>query len=94
MKPVVLLPLSLLCLITLEARSADSENPDASRCFVCHQGALDLASLTVEGVIAGIANIQQGAKSHPPLELADDSEAGIEALARQLIGDEEQLTTP
>lgn len=69
------------------ARSDDAAADAAAVCAGCHKGKLSLADGDPAELAASIRRIRDGERRHPPLELHDDSDAAIDALAQALAAE-------
>ena len=59
----------------------------AEYCAGCHQGKRSLAGRDVDKLAGTIRGIRDGKLRHPPLELDDDSDEAIAALAAELANE-------
>jgi hypothetical protein len=85
----VLLACRTACDATSQAQTAAAPTADptagvAASCTACHQGPLSLAGKSEQDVAAAIRAILTGARAHPPIALADQSETAVQALAERL----------
>jgi len=59
----------------------------AEGCAGCHQGKRSLAGRDVDELAGTIRRIRDGELKHPPLDLDDDSDEALAALAAELAGE-------
>lgn len=77
----------LLCVsLSAEAGTPPAENDDAvAACRGCHQGALALDRFEVDDLTSRLKAVRDGETPHPPLNLDDDDDCTLGALARRLV---------
>jgi len=82
---IVALVLTCLGACTFEdagAQAADERTPPS--CVACHQGERSFVGREADQLAEQIKAIRDATLRHPPLGLADSSDAAIEELAKEL----------